>query len=187
MANPWIVLGRITGLYGVLGWVKVFSYTEPRTAILDYKPLFLRKLRPESGTVFAPVAEERISTLTPDWQPWRIESGRAQGKGVILKFHDFEDRDQAAALIGAELGIARQQLPPLPAGEFYWADLEGLTVINTENIVFGQVSHLFHTGANAVLVVKGERERLIPFVQGQFVQQVDLVEGRILVDWDADF
>ncbi len=187
MANSWIVLGRITGLYGVLGWVKVFSYTEPLTAIVDYRPLFVRR-DPSIPRPAAPVAlPPTTPSLTADWQPWSVEAARGQGKGVIFKFCGIDDRDQAMTLVGAELGVDRQQLPPLPEGEFYWADLEGLTVINCQDVVFGTVSHLFNTGANAVLVVRGERERLIPFVQGQFVKQVDLAQKRLVVDWDADF
>ena len=97
------------------------------------------------------------------------------------------DRDAAQALYGAELWVARSQLPKAKPGEYYWADLEGLAVRNREGVGFGTVSHLFETPGNPVMVVAGERERLIPFLIGQYVDSVDLEAGLIMVDWDADF
>jgi len=88
----------------------------------------------------------------------------------------------------AEVSVARAALPPLAQGEFYWADLEGLEVVTLEGVSLGKVSHLLSTGANDVMVVRdAERERLLPFVPGQWVQQVDLAAGRIVVDWDPAF
>ena len=83
--------------------------------------------------------------------------------------------------------MPRDRLPPPAPGEYYWADLEGLAVETTEGVPLGKVSHLFETGANDVMVVEGERKRLLPFVTGQYIVSVDFEAGRIVVDWDPDF
>lgn len=166
-SRDWVVLGRVSGLYGVQGWVKVYSHTEPREGILGYSPLHL--------------------DIGGGWRPYAVAAGRAHGKGVVLRFEGIADRDAAAALLGSDIAIRRSQLPPARPGEYYWADLEGLRVINLEGVTLGVVDHLFATGANDVLVVKGERERLLPFLSGRVVQSVDLEAGMMKVDWDADF
>lgn len=163
----WIVLGKVSGLFGVEGWVRVFSHTMPRSAITSYRPIFLQR----QGI----------------WQPCEIEAGRAHGAGVVIKFVGCNDRDQATTLLHCALAVRREQLAPLPAGEYYWTDLQGLRVVNLQGVELGTVDHLFATGANDVLVLKGERERLLPFVQGQVVTNIDLAQGVMQVDWDADF
>ncbi len=122
-----------------------------------------------------------------DWQEAEPIEGRAHGKGVVARLADCTDRDQAQLLMGCEIGIRRDQLPALAPGEYYWKDLIGLQVVNTEGDEFGSVQQLLETGANDVLVVQGERERLIPFVMKQVIVEVDLDQGRIRVDWDKDF
>ena len=161
-------LGRIVGLYGVQGQVKLESWTEPRIQIFQYQPWLLT----------APGVEKEIGGIR----------GRAQGKGLVATLPGIEDRDQATALIGCEITVSRDVLPPPAPGEFYWTDLEGLEVVTTEGVALGRVSHLFATGANDVVVVKdGTRERLVPFIQGSYVRSVDLSDGRMVVDWDPEF
>jgi 16S rRNA processing protein RimM len=162
-----IILGRISGLFGVRGWVKIHSDTSPREGILGYKHWYLKK--------------------AAGWESTKLLAGRVQGKGVVAHLSGCDDRDQAVALVGLDIGIKREQLPKLKPGEYYWTDLEGLRVENLEGIDLGVVSHLFETGANDVVVVKGDRERLIPYTMGEAIREVDLDAGRILVDWDADF
>ena len=116
-----------------------------------------------------------------------IEEGRAHGAGVVVKFAGYDDRDQAATLIQSDIAIRRTQLPPAAPGEYYWADLAGLQVVTLEGVELGTVDRIFATGANDVLIVKGERERLLPFVKGQVIVEVDLKLGRLRVDWDPDF
>lgn len=113
--------------------------------------------------------------------------GRQHGKGVVAHLQDCDDRDQAQALMGHEIGIRRDQLPVTAPGEYYWSDLHGLKVITLDGEALGTVDHLIETGANDVLVVKGERERLIPFISEQVIISVDLDAGEIQVDWDKDF
>ena len=168
-----IILGRITGVYGVKGWVKVFSYTDPMESIVDYNPWFLR---PE-GRKKAP------------WDRVKLKAGKRQAKTVIAKLEGCNDRDQSQGLIGREVAIDAAQLETLQgADEYYWRDLIGLKVSNTEGIDFGEVKSLIETGANDVLVVSdGERERLIPWLMQDVILSVDLQQGQIEVDWDADF
>lgn len=162
-----VSIGRINGLYGVRGWIKVFSYARPITNILNYSPWQLY----QHG----------------QWQTVSLSEGKAHGKGIIARFESISNRDEAARLVGSEIAVNREQLPPTPKGEYYWADLIGLTVVNREDITLGQVDHLLETGANDVLVVKGERERLIPFLREQVVVDVDLAQSVLRVDWDEDF
>jgi 16S rRNA processing protein RimM len=160
-----ISVGRVAGLFGVNGWVKVYSHTRPREAILNYRPWHISV----GGT-----------TRTFD-----VLEGREQGKGLVARIAGCDDRDTAAELVGAEISIDATQLPATGEREYYWADLEGLRVVNDANVELGRVSHLFETGANDVMVVRGERERLIPFGSA-VVKEVDLEAGVIRVDWDAE-
>ncbi|TAL74628.1 MAG: ribosome maturation factor RimM [Rhodanobacter sp.] len=164
-----VPLGRIVGLHGVQGWVKLESWTEPRTQIFGYRPWLLGK---------APDAVTEIDGA----------SGHPQGKGLVAHLPGVDDRDAAALLVGSDIFIAREQLPVAGKDEFYWVDLEGLEVVTTQGVALGRVSHLFATGANDVVVVRdGTRERLIPFIQGSVVRSVDLDAGRMVVDWDPEF
>jgi 16S rRNA processing protein RimM len=164
-----VLIGRIVGLYGVQGWLKIESWAEPRMRIFDYQPWLLDT---------APGGEMQVTGV----------KGRPQGKGIVAWLPGVDDREQAAALIGTDIHVAREQLPAPAEGEYYWVDLEGLEVVTTEGVMLGRVSHLFATGANDVVVVRdGARERLVPFVQGSYVRSVDLSAGRMVVDWDPEF
>jgi len=165
--SGWVVLGKISGLYGVKGWVKVFSYTEPRDSIIDYDPVFLN--------------------IDDRWQQYRVTGCHTQGKAIVMKFDGIEERTEASALIDCTIAVAREQLAELPADEYYWADLEGLRVVTLDGVELGSVSHLFTTGANDVVVVQGERERLIPFLRPDVIVTIDLEQKLIKVDWDPHF
>ena len=162
-----IVIGRIAGLYGVRGWVKVYSWTEPREAIIGYSPWQVR--------------------IGGGWREMRVAEGRRHGKGVVVRLEGCDDRDEAAKLLGAEIAISRSQLPGTAAGEYYWTDLVGLKVVTREGVELGVVKSLMETGANDVLVVQGERERLIPYLFGEVVMEVDLEHRLMRVDWDPEF
>ena len=164
-----ILLGRVIGAFGVRGEVRLESWTEPRGAIFRYQPWTLRDAHGNEREL-------------------RGVQGRESGKHVTAHFPDVTDRDGAEALRGIEIYVPRSALPPPKPGEYYWADLEGLRVVNTEGADFGTVSHMLATGANDVIVVHdGEHERMIPFVQPQYVTGIDFEAGVITVDWDPDF
>ncbi len=166
-APEMIVLGRVSGIYGVKGWLRIFSHTSPRSNILNYPDWYLR----QAG----------------HWVKHEVQSGRVHGKGVVVQLKGCDDRDQAARLLQTEIAIPREQLPDLQPDEFYWRDLEGLKVQTTGGLDLGVIDHLFETGANDVVVVKGERERLIPYLWQDVIQSVDLKAGVMIVDWDTDF
>ncbi len=163
-----ILLGRVAGAFGVRGEIKLESWTEPRSAIFRYQPWILR----------SPSGQE--STLTG-------VRGRDSGKHLVARFPGVEDRDTVEAMRGTEVFVARSVLPPPQPDEYYWVDLEGLDVRTVEGQSLGTVSHLFSTGANDVLVARGDRERMIPFVQPDFVKSVDFEANLIVVDWDPEF
>jgi len=125
--------------------------------------------------------------LGEDKRPVKIIDGRKQGKGLAALLPGFEDREQAATLVGSQIFVRRDQLPATDEDEYYWSDLEGLDVHTTKGEVLGRVERLMETGANDVLVIRGEREHLVPFIQGQYVSRVDLENGLIEVDWDPEF
>lgn len=162
-----VPVGRISGLYGVNGWVKVFSYTDPRDNIVHYSPWYLNRA-------------DGLAAL-------EVVAGRRHGKGVIVKLAGCDDRDAAAQLVGLDIGVYRDQLPAPERGEFYWVDLIGMVVRTTDGQELGRVNHLIETGSNDVLVVDGDRERLIPFIQGSVIRSVDPGQGLIEVDWDPGF
>lgn len=163
-----IQLGKVHGAFGVRGEVKLESFTEPRSAIFRYQPWVLRDARGAEREVIG-------------------ARGRETPKGIVATLPDVDGRDAAEATRGLEIWVAREALPPPAPGEYYWVDLEGLRVRNTEGQDFGVVSHLFSTGANDVLVAHGERERMIPFVVPEYIVSVDFEAGLVTVDWDAEF
>ena len=163
-----ILVGRFHGAFGVKGEVKLESFTDPPERIFRYQPWTLRDAQ----------GRERACEGA---------RGRATNKGVVATVPDVADRDAADALRGTEVWVARSTLPPPAPGEYYWVDLEGLRVVNLEGVSFGTVSHLFSTGANDVLVAQGDRERMIPFVEPDYIKAVDFDAGVVTGDWDADF
>jgi 16S rRNA processing protein RimM len=166
-APGWLLLGRVSGIYGVRGWVRVFSYTHPRANILNYPEWYLRH--------------------GADWVPRRLLEGRTHGKGIIARLDGCDDRDQAASLVSRDIAIRREQLPEIGEDEFYWADLIGLRVETVDGVELGTVSRLMETGANDVLVVEGDRERLIPYLWQDVVKRVDVESAVMIVDWDPEF
>lgn len=147
--------------------MKLISETDPREGILGYVPWYLHE--------------------RDGWRLWRPLEGKVHGKGLVAQLAGCDTRDQALILTGREIGVHREQLPALAPGEFYWSDLEGLQVQTLDGVALGRVSHLFDTGANDVLVVIGERERLIPYLWGQVIQRIDLDGGLMMVNWDPTF
>ncbi len=164
--NDKICVGHIAGVQGLKGWLKVFSNTDPRENILTYSPWMI-----ETGGGSRKLEVE----------------GRLQGNSVLAKIDSIENREAAVELIGSKIYIWSEQLPALGKDEYYWSELIGMRVESLRAEALGRVDDMLETGANDVMVIKGDRERLIPFVLDDIVREVDLTGRRIVVDWQADY
>jgi 16S rRNA processing protein RimM len=159
-----ILAGRVAGIFGVQGWIKLLSFTDPRENIFSYKPWWL--------------------SIDGAWRQFELEGQRRQGKGLVAKLKSVDDREAARDLIGAAIEIPASQLPALPEGQFYWAQLLGLKVVNLTGQELGKVTGLIETGANDVLIL-GDKT-LIPFLWKSVITRVDLRLGVIEADWQPD-
>lgn len=162
-----VPLGRISGVFGLQGWVKVYSDTDPMEGIVDYPEWIL-------------IRDGQQQTI-------KVEKGKRHGKGVIARLQGVEDRDAAELLKGRTIAVRRKDLPKLADDEYYWSDLVGMQVRTVEGTELGKVDYLFATGANDVMVVQGDRERLVPWIRNDVIRCVDLAVRMIEVDWDPDF
>jgi 16S rRNA processing protein RimM len=166
------VIGRIGGVYGVKGWLKIHSYTEPMENLLQYENCQLKRRH--------------------GWEAVEIDAGKRHGKGLVAHIAGVDDRDRAEELKGCEIAIPLSELPELADEEYYWHQLEGLLVYSGDELL-GRVDHMMDTGANDVLVVRpckgsrDQRERLIPWLRETVVRRVELASGSIEVDWDPEF
>ncbi len=171
--DPRVKLGRITTVYGVKGWVKVFSNTEPMDNIFAYQP----------WQIF----------INGQWQEVKLKQGKRHGKGLVAQLEGCNDRDQAKLYAGAEIAVESSKLPDLEDGDYYWSQLTGMNVETEAGVKLGKVDHLIATGSNDVLVVKGNQEsidteeRLIPWLPDQVITKIDLSGGVIRVDRDPEF
>lgn len=161
-----VMMGYIAGVFGTRGWLKVHSYTRPRSNLLAY-PIWL------VGQAGA-------------WREFTLLSSKPQGPILLATLSGISTREQAAELLRAQIAVARTALPALLEGEHYWTDLLGMTVVNLDGANLGLVIRLVETGDHDVLVTRGAREYLIPFVRDRYVREVDLAARRIVVDWHID-
>lgn len=165
-ADRMVVLGRITGVFGVQGWVKIRSFTSPPDNLLDY--------------------EEWRLGQRGEWTEAQWVEGRLANQTVLARFEGFTDRDQAQLLVGSEIGVWRSAMPPPAPGEYYWEDLTGLDAYSPAGERLGRVDHFQETAVHPLMVIRGEREYLVPLVK-QRLLKVDLDAGRLTVDWDPDW
>lgn len=161
-----VVLGRISGLFGVKGWVKIHSFTDPRDSILKYG--------------------DWVVGTEGNWRSVELAEGKPHGKTVIARLTGVNDREAAVEYVNSLIGVQRDKLPVNAEGEYYWSDLEGLQVVHKDGRLLGTVAHLLETGANDVLVVRGDREILVPYIRKEVIEEVDLANGVIRVDWNWD-
>lgn len=167
-----LVVGRISGVYGIKGWIRIHSYTEPVENLLGYKDWTIQR--------------------RGKWDSICIDAGKRHGKGLVAHLQGVDDRSEAEALKGCDIAVPLAELPELAEDEFYWHQLQGLSV-ECAGELLGRVDHMLETGANDVMVVKpsegsrDQRERLIPWLRGSVIKNVDLLEGSIQVDWDPEF
>lgn len=172
-----VEVGRISGAWGVKGWIRVEPYANDPQALFSSKRWFLRPPEP------LPAGPART------WPGLlRVTHSRTQGDAVVAAVQDLDDRDAAQALKGARVFVSRASFPTAAPGEYYWVDLIGLAVRNRAGEALGRVDGLIETGAHDVLRVQAAdaAERLIPFVQA-YVDEVDLERGVIVVDWGLDY
>lgn len=171
-----VSVGRITAVYGIKGWVKVHSYTEVAEDLFGFTPWWLK-------------TQHGVKKV-------EIDEYRSHGNSFVAHIRGIDDRDIAATFTGFDIAVERDLLPGLDEGEYYWSQLEGLSVISEyegQQYRFGKVARLLETGANDVLVVVPDvdsfdkRERLIPYVPDQFVLSVDLNGRTLTVAWDPEF
>ena len=161
-----LLVGKINGFFGLQGWVKVFSYTNPRANILNYSPWSIK--------------------VDGNFQSIDITSGREQSKTIVAHIKGIDNREDSQKFIGQDIYINKEQLPELTQGEYYWHELIGFDVINKDEERLGTVDYFVETGANDVLVVKGKKEYWIPYIK-PFLVSIDSKNNKILVDWDKDF
>lgn len=164
-------MGRIVAPYGVYGWVKIVPDTEYIDSLFDYDRWMLGRGDPK---------------YPEQWKPYTVETAKVHNDVLLVKLEGVNDRDAAFACKGMHVAVFRDELPEPEENEYYWSDLIGMQVRNQQGVDLGQVTDVFATGANDVLVVRGDRERLLPFV-AQVVLEVDMATKTMLVDWDAEF
>ena len=195
-----VVVGLVSGLHGVQGALKIKSFCEPAEGIFKYRPWTLARPALVSSPVsraskFAVNIAEMATTKATSsgdlsLQPCLVGVPlkiRGAGTSLAARFPDIEDRDQAALWLGALISVPRSCLPKLNNGDYYWRDLIGLKVKNLQGVTFGVIEEMMATGSNDVMVLSGDRQRLLPYIPGQFVMNVDLAAGEMIVDWDPEF
>lgn len=171
-----IQIGQLRSPYGLNGWLWVYSNTDPMSNMFDYLPWYIKT---KAG-----------------WQSIDVKRWKPQGKGLVVALKGVNDRTASEQLVGAEIWIAKTQLPQAGIDEYYWSDLKGLTVMGLDDseyeVILGKIHELFETGANDVMVVRATadsvdaEERMIPWHK-DVVQRVDLTNGRIYVNWGIDY
>jgi 16S rRNA processing protein RimM len=181
-----VIVGRVGGVYGVRGWVKIHSFTTPPEGLFAYSPWFLLPPSNNTGSAGQNSRSEQVKLL----------EFRPHGKFFVAHFEGYDDRERATLVSQRDIEVSEVALPSLPEGEYYWQQMYGLNVcIETEGseLLLGKVSSHMETGANDVMEVVpcqdslDDRTRLLPFVPGVHVLKIDLVAGKIMVDWDPDF
>ena len=171
-----VIVGKITAAYGIKGWVKIHSYTDPDTNIFEFQRLSLQR------------GKQQLAI--------EIDDGRRHGKGLVAHIVGCDDRNEAERMAQCSLSVSAEEFPEPAADEVYWRDLEGMMVYTEQgqaSILLGQIANLFETGANDVMVVDSTadsidgRQRLIPWVPKQYVLNVDIEKRQVLVAWDPDY
>ena len=167
-----VTLGRVAGVFGVKGWVKIVSNTRPVGNLLKYPQWWLGS---DEGYLA------------------KLIDAKAQVNGIIAQLSGRDglpitDRDIAARLVGRDISVDRSELPPAAPGSYYWADLIGMSVFSKEEEPLGTVTAMMENGVQDVLVMNdGTVDRLIPFVQGPIILSVDTEARRIVADWSPDY
>jgi 16S rRNA processing protein RimM len=165
-----VVLGRLAAPWGVKGWIKVHSYTDPPAALLDY-PVW------------------QLGKPAGDWEEVRVVAGRPHGSGkdLVVELAGVTSPEDARRYVARDVGVRRSRMPAPAPGEYYWDDLVGCEVATLDGIELGTVTHFHDFPANPVMAVKGTaREHWVPLVP-RHLKRVDLAARRLVVDWDPEF
>ena len=180
-----VEVGRVAGAWGLQGWIRVQPFSNDPKALFSSKRWFIQP-NPAPGPTPATVLPPLL----------RITMAKSHGDDVVASAQELPDRTAAEAMRGARILIARSSFPTAGLGEYYWIDLIGLDVVNRDGQALGTVTDLLDTGAHSVLRMRRphapaaasaeQAERLIPFVAA-FIDDVDLVQRRITVDWGLDY
>ncbi|MCX7090715.1 MAG: ribosome maturation factor RimM [Legionellales bacterium] len=165
--SEWVKLGRFGRPQGLKGFIRVISFTEPESAILDYLPWHIQK--------------------KDQWLPLDVVSFQLQNQKILVNVAGYTDRDDIAELTNCNVGIISAQLPALSGGEYYWHELTHMQVVNKSGAELGRVVQILPTGSNDVLIVQGSKRYLIPYIHEIYIVSVDPVQRQIVVDWDEDF
>lgn len=171
--SDFVTVGRIGAAYGIKGWVKLISFTDPLGNILQHSDFIIADAN-------------NLHTI-------EIVQSRSQGKGFVAHIKGCDDRDKTRDFTGKDLLVEKSELPGLEKNTFYWYQLEGLKVVTLGGDYLGNVHHLIETGANDVLIVRptqdsiDDEERLIPYLTGRVIERVDLEQQLIEVDWEKDY
>lgn len=172
MAKNWVLIGAIGKPYGIKGWVKINSYTEPTSNIFDYRPWYLAAPGKENSPILIEIINYHLN----------------HGQHLIAQLADCQTPESASLLTNHKIYVERQTLSPLAEKEYYWVDLIGLKVYNQEKIYLGTVEAILATGSNDVLVVVDQKKRhLIPFLLERTIQSIDIGQKTMLVDWNSNF
>ena len=161
-----INIGKVIGLHGVKGWLKILSFSSPPENIFNYKSLI--------------ISNKYINQI------FHIEDSRKQGKKILIKLDNIDDRTSAESLKESDIYIQRSDLPQLSEDTYYWEDLLGFNVFNQNNIKIGNVDSFIETGSNDVLIVKTPKNKniLIPFIMNKSIKVVNIESHCITVDWE---
>lgn len=195
LSSKLVVIGNIGAPFGIKGWLKVFSYTDPQENILNFNKWYLIRSSSNINTL-----KEKNTPLL-EYSPYNIREIKKFQQQFLVLFEGIADRNNAALLTNKKIGINRHDLPELPAGQYYWDDLIGSEVYNLSGEMLGLLDHVFATGANDVLVVNKKNNNnyttnntkkyknnndsyLIPYKEKEFVVDIDLCNKKLIVNWD---
>lgn len=185
-----LIVGKFGKTFGVHGWIKVNSFTQQPTDIVEFTPWF-------------------ISFDKTTWKEMIIAAWEMKGENIIVQLPGITTPETAQSYTNQYIAINREQLPKLKSNEIYWEELIGVSVTNTSGVEFGKIIQMLATGSNDVLIVREEesgendtskkdkeekgaksrltaRERYIPYLK-TVVKKVDLNNKKMLVDWDENF
>jgi 16S rRNA processing protein RimM len=168
MPDNLIIIGKVAMVHGINGLLKIQSFTESPHDLANYAELY-------------------IGNEKKGWQHYDVVRCHPHGRYLLLELSGLQDRTAAEAFKGLEIAVPEEALPAKNEDEYYWSELEGLTVVTTSGVLLGTIDYLFETGANDVMVVKGDRERYIPFLMGDVIKSIDLDQNQMIVEWDPEF